>query len=590
MAGILWPVVRGLLMTGRARITALALLLCSGLLWAAMVLPHVVNAQGGESCMTSMEEMLGSAATCSRVAPGVLCPAGRVEVYDPSGQRLGNAPALPLEDIERVETHGAAPNEPVPGISVLSMPGLAEGERLTAVLFGEATLVHEPGPPVAPACNAVSIGTVNIRQEPNTESAILGQLSPGASVPITARLADGSWWRVRWEGRDAWVFAQLAPADCDPALMLVIDPLSGEVSGGLPAPAFQGARLQTSFLAPGCTGAPRGGLLLQSEDGKASWRINGLTLTLEGTALVQGSLDDVLAVQIIEGYAVLVVGDVNRRAEAGQMIRVPMSGGAVAGVPGPALSLVTADVTQAPLGLLPHAVTPPAEALPVPEPGADGTLRCTALTQQVPVAIENGQGRVSVALEAGQAIRVSFSGASVTGLAVLGPDGVMQSLALSAGTALAADYLAREAGTYVFVAEAMGDELLAGVTCDLPQASTATTVQACEDILLRWDEVSGREVRFSAPAGAQVSAIVQHRLPSEGDARQLSAMNDAGNALLTDTAFRAVADHQVAGPLDFVAPTDGVYVLRWDGDPFNLMQVEVLCFPPNTAGAEGTTE
>lgn len=573
-------------MTGRARVTALALLLCSSLLWFGMLQPPVVNAQGGESCETNIVEVLATAATCGHVAPGMLCPAGRVEIYGPSGQQPGDAPVLPLEDIERVETHGATPDEPVPGISVLNVPGLAEGERLAAVLFGEATLTHEPGPPVAPACSAVSIGTVNIRQEPNTESVILGQLSPGGSVPIIARLADGSWWRIRWENRDAWIFAQLAPADCDPATMLVIDPLSGQVSGGLPAPAFQGARLETSFLVPACAGAPRGGLLLQSEGGKASWWVNGLALTLDGTALIQASPDDVLAVQTIEGYAVLAVGDVNRRAEAGQMIRVPMSGGAVAGVPGSAVNMVTADVALSPLELLPRSVTPPVGTQSVTEANVDGTLRCTALTQQVPVAVESGQGRVSVALEAGQAIRVSFSGASVTGLAIQGPDGVMQSLARGLGTALVADYMAGEAGTYSFVAEATGGDLLAGVTCDLPQVSAATMMLACEDILLRWDEVSGREVRFSAPAGAQVSAIVQHRLPSEGDAQQLYMMSDADSASLTEMAFRAVADHQVAGPLDLVTPADGVYMLRWDGDPFNRMQVEVLCFPPTTAETE----
>lgn len=577
-------------MTGRARVFALAWLLCSGLLWSGVVQFPVADAQGDESCMMDTAEMVASAATCGRVAPGMLCPAGRVEVYGPSGQQPGNGSELPLEDIERVETHGATPEEPVPGISVLNVPGLAEGERLTAVLFGEASLTHEPGPPVAPVCNAVSIGTVNIRQEPNTESAILGQLSPGASVPITARLADGSWWRVRWEDRDVWIFAQLAPADCDPAAMLVIDPLSGAVNGGLPAPAFQGARLQTSFLVPACAGAPRGGLLLQSEGGKASWRINGLTLTLDGTALVQASPDDVLAVQTIEGYAVLAVADVNRRAEAGQMIRVSMSGGTVAGVPGPALNLVTADIAQALLGLLPRSVTPPAEAQPVPEANADGTLRCAALTQQVPVAVEDGQSRVLVALEAGQSIRISFSGASVTGLAIQGPNGEVQSVVHGSGTALVADYVADRAGVYTFVAETAGGNLLAGVTCDLPQVSAATTILACEDVLLRWDEISGREVRFSAPAGAQVSAIVQHRLPSEGDARQLYVMSDAESVPLAETRFLAVADRQIAGPLDFVAPTDGVYVLRWDGDPFNRTQVEVLCFPPNATGVAESTE
>jgi len=564
------------------------LLVCSAVVSAGTVWPPVASAQGGVSCAAAMEQAIAAAASsCRQVAPGTLCAgAGQVEVFSADGGRLGPSAVIALDAVERVETRGAETAGAVPGISVLRLPGLAEGESLTAVLFGDASLAHEQGPPVAPLCNAVSIGTVNIRQEPNTGSAILGQLSPGDSAPITARLADSSWWHIQWEGQDAWIFAQLAPADCDANLMLVVDPATGELSGGLPAPAFQGGRLQTSFTAPVCAGAPRGGLLLQSGPAGASWRVNRLVLTVVGTALVQASQDDILAVQVLEGRAILAAEGVNRQAEAGQMIRAPMRSGAIEQAPGPALVAVSEDIATAPIGLLPRPITPPAVTQPIPQAQSGEALTCAALTQQVAIEAVGGRASVPVSLGAGQAIRVSASGAGVAGLAVRGPDGGEQLLVQGAGTALVASFAAEEAGTHTFVADGVTGSLLFGFTCDLPRTSPAAGVRACQDTLLRWDAVSGGEVRFFAPAGALVSAIAQHALPSEGDAQRLGALAEDGQQI-AESVFASVQSSRVAGPLEFSAPADGEYILRWDGDPFNLIEIEVLCLPPTPGVSEG---
>ncbi len=577
-------------MTRKVYFALLALMLCVGNLAVDPIRSQGVVAQeGGAHCAAAFTQAVAAtSAACTRVVPGMLCAGeGMVEVYGPDGEPLVADPTLALEDVDLIQTFGLQEGGMLPGISVLRVPGLAEGERLTAVLFGDASLSHDPGPPVGPACNAVSIGTVNIRQEPNTNSAILGQLMPGASAPILARLADSSWWRIRWEGREAWVFAQLAPADCDPQAMLVIDPASGVLSGGLPAPAFQGGRLQTSFVASSCPGAPRGGLLLQSESASASWRINGLSLAIEGTLLIQASPDDILAIQVIEGQAALTVGDIRRQATAGQMIRVPMSGGVAAGVPGPALDLLTADVASAPLALLPRPVT----LLPIPESpaqDADATLSCPALTEHLWITPESGEARLPLTLRPGQAVRVSVSAASASGLAVQGPDGNRQTLISGSGAASVADYVAQQAGPYILIASGVSERVRFGVTCDLPQALPDITVRSCDDALLHWDGVAGGEVRFSAPTGAQVSAIVQHAVPSAGDAQRLEVLASADDGqLIAQTAFATVQNRRVAGPLDFSAPADGTYVLRWDGDPFTVAQVEVLCFPATPGGDAG---
>ncbi len=535
-------------------------------------------AQEGEGCRLAVDQAIASTLNrCGELVPGTLCVGSNpVVVTGKDGQPVSPAPAVSLTGIGSVATGGLTADDAGFGIGVFSILGRGSQGPLTAILYGDAVLVNLPGDPSGPACNAVSIGTVNIRAEPNTGAEVLGQLTVGQSAPITARLDNSSWWRIMWNGAPAWVFAELAPADCSPAAMVVVDPVSGALTGGIPAPDFLNVRLESSFDRRMCPAAPRGGVLVQSGSEGGSWRVNGLTLALHGTALLQAGANDVLVVQVLEGQAALEIGSVLRQAEAGQLIRVPLRGGSMESLPGPALDVLGIDAAAAPLSLLPRQVTPPAvaEALPVPPVGTD--LVCDVLPQQMVVPVDGGVARVQIATEPGQTVRVSVSPDPLPANAAERSAQVSQQRTLLSLENLTAP---DEESAMTYSINAASSAVTIGVTCDLPPVATLPEILTCANFLLDWRSISGNQVRFEAPAGARISVVATHGLPSAGIASTLEAVFDS--EVVGQAPFASFDTQQTAGPLEFVAPGDGEYTIRWDGDPFNISDIEVICASPS---------
>ena len=56
------------------------------------------------------------------------------------------------------------------------------------------------------------VDNVNLRAGPGTDTAVVGQLRIGESLPVTGKNTDGSWWRVRTEDGPAWIAASVALA------------------------------------------------------------------------------------------------------------------------------------------------------------------------------------------------------------------------------------------------------------------------------------------------------------------------------------------------------------------------------------------
>jgi|GEM_PF-3114042 len=568
----------------------IVLLICLGLLPAVSGGP-VSQAQEDGDCATQAEQAVTATdESCMSLSVGTACTGYGMITTSPEFEAAAAPPSsASLQGLSGITALAVSPSgEQSWSVVSLRVPGMGE-TPLFAVLYGGATLWNEPGQPVPPVCRATSIGTVNIRAEPNTNAAILGQLLVNESALITARLPDSSWWQIVWNGQPAWVYAELAPSDCNPATMVAIDPVTGELSGGLPAPDFQGVRLESSFSPALCPNAPRGGLLVQSEGEGAAWRINDMTMGLNGTVLVQAGADDLLAVQVLEGQVVLEVSGVSRVARVGQLLRVPLHDGAIESVPGPPLDFVSGEAARAPLVLLPRPVEPPEASVdPVLPAGAD--LVCSPLpqtwTSDSPL---NGVPQIRVAASAGQPIRVrAVYPQGGTRLLVQPPGEAAQVIAEvpvgQGGVAsLTGDWSASQTGIYTVIAEAVspGEAVEFTLTCDLPAALEPPPLQSCESLLLNWNDVSGGVVRFSGRQGATISVMAEHTLPSQGAAQTLSVLTEAGEQIGA-VAFVAFPDRQVAGPLDVVLPQDGAYLLRWDGDPFNVMRVEALCRMPPT--------
>ncbi|MBN2472765.1 MAG: SH3 domain-containing protein [Anaerolineae bacterium] len=530
-----------------------------------------VNAQGDECAAGFLSEVERLSRECSALPPGMICASA-----DGVGLQQRDTGAFsPLTGRASLAGSTAVVLDPdvESGLAVMQLPALEEGRSISGVLWGDARLLDAPAPPKAPICNARSLGSINVRSEPGTQATILGQLALDQEVPIVARLADATWWRIEWAGQFAWVFAELTPADCDPETMLVYDPATGEISGGAPTPDFQAARLETALTAPACPAIPHSGALLQSPAGGAGWLLNGMQISLDGTIWVQAPLHDVMAVQVLEGQVVVETGQVSRAAAAGQVLRVPLRDGVADGVPGPALEGLAAGVENLPLGLLPRQIAPPPAAGTLP--GSPGTIQCGIFPQQIVLTPDSsGAAEIALMLDEAQTVRLSAAGPGVAGLTLNGD-------ALPAGEAgagaLIVPEMMLEAGNYQLAVDMTSSEpVTVGVTCDLPVISAADAVLSCDDLLLHWDAVQGGSVSFSTPSAARVSVLVTHGLPSEGPAGTLAVVT-AGGETLAQADFSGVGAVQVAGPLPVAVQEAGMYRVEWDGDPFNTTSIEVIC-------------
>ena len=53
---------------------------------------------------------------------------------------------------------------------------------------------------------------MNVRLGPDTTYAVIGYATIGQEFDITGRNADGSWWRIKFEGKDGWIYAPYVTA------------------------------------------------------------------------------------------------------------------------------------------------------------------------------------------------------------------------------------------------------------------------------------------------------------------------------------------------------------------------------------------
>jgi uncharacterized protein YraI len=59
------------------------------------------------------------------------------------------------------------------------------------------------------------VGSLNVRQGPDTRYPTVGTLPQGEQVQILGRNEDSTWWAVSFGGGTAWVFAELVTVEGD---------------------------------------------------------------------------------------------------------------------------------------------------------------------------------------------------------------------------------------------------------------------------------------------------------------------------------------------------------------------------------------
>ncbi len=82
-------------------------------------------------------------------------------------------------------------------------------------------------PPAGPCLTASSRGqTINIRSGPGLDFAIVGQLQPGITAPVQARMPDSSWYQINLNGLVGWVSATvvIAGGNCAAVTVATLPP------------------------------------------------------------------------------------------------------------------------------------------------------------------------------------------------------------------------------------------------------------------------------------------------------------------------------------------------------------------------------
>lgn len=81
---------------------------------------------------------------------------------------------------------------------------------LTNTPFSFATNTPEAGETsVGLSCEAITIYNINLRAEPDAESALVGSIAFNTTISLRGRNTESSWWATDYQGRTAWIRSDL---------------------------------------------------------------------------------------------------------------------------------------------------------------------------------------------------------------------------------------------------------------------------------------------------------------------------------------------------------------------------------------------
>lgn len=345
--------------------------------------PTISHAQDGEQTAEQCAALVAGAplaatSACEDLAPGEACLGNPNAQAQSSGGAAFAEPGdtLELSALDSITTEGADPAAGTWGVVAVALPAnLPEGEALSGVLFGQATLARAVAEAAEHPTLTVSnpSGTeANLRGGAGTHYPVVGVLAGGASAVADGRNQASDWIRIQTESGPAWVFARLVTWDGDLSTLDALAP--DDVSGGADTGAPFAAVALTTGSDEACAGAASGFLLQATGENEAEIHINGASLRLaNATLLLRAEPGAALDVIALDGEATVSAQGAAVALSAGEQVRVPLGGEdglAASARPAQAQPFALAEASSAPVALLPVAL-----ACQVSAPTANVTLR-----------------------------------------------------------------------------------------------------------------------------------------------------------------------------------------------------------------------
>ena len=296
-----------------------------GFIWILFCLVSIAVAQ--DSCLALIEAAIETALdSCTGLERNQLCAgSGNIEINtfgEDSPQSHTTAEIFDTATVQFVNVDTADSWD----IAVMRVDGTpldtSPSQNITVIMWGELSLENDVQPLVT--IDATSNANVNVRQQPSTQAVILGSLPLGATVKVTGRLSDNSWWRIIWNAETnqvGWVFADFLNTVNEPSLLNIV-----EAETPLYAP-MQVLKLQSSSDTPECTDAPQSGVLLQSwrPAPPASIMVNRVEIEFAATLYLQAQADATLKIYVLQGNAVIRAFDSEQFAPAGTVLQAPLN-------------------------------------------------------------------------------------------------------------------------------------------------------------------------------------------------------------------------------------------------------------------------
>jgi hypothetical protein len=198
------------------------------------------------------------------------------------------------------------------GVAIMSvqasLPDSLPGQSLTFVLLGDTQVSNAVAPEnafqPATAIEVVTNVDANIRSGAGTNFNALGAVDSGTTLSADALNADGTWVRVAYAEKPAWVFRELLNATPEIDVLPVLD--------GNQRTPMQAFYLRTGVGDMACAEAPQDTLMVQGPKGiKVDLTANGAHIRIGSTVLFNTPAPDVLEITVLDGEAVVVGGGEN---------------------------------------------------------------------------------------------------------------------------------------------------------------------------------------------------------------------------------------------------------------------------------------
>jgi len=240
-----------------------------------------------------------------------------------------------------------------------NLPDTLPGQNVMVLLFGDVEIENaaETAQPIL--LDVTATKTINMRSGPSTNDAVVASLTNGQTVTADSRNAASDWLHIQLvENQAGWVYAPLVTAEGDVNTLPVFT--AEDTKSALTT--MQAFYFKSGIGDAPCAEAPESGMLIQTPVGDTQIKItvNEVVIALGSTAFFQAQPGDQMAINVLEGQAVVSAFDTTMVVPAGSRTTVPLNADGVADGPPTWPEGYAAEVVDMlPVSSLDHGITVP---------------------------------------------------------------------------------------------------------------------------------------------------------------------------------------------------------------------------------------